>query len=219
MAKGKSRIQVPYSMLLNPDVPHNAIYLYVIIRNSCTDNNLKIYTEKLKSEKYLNWKSTETLTKYLKYLKEHNYIDYNFIKLPKHKPLELIILPIPKEENYTEISRKAISMIKEKAQNIEFITKKKNKSITTYRYCVEIAMRLYYFYVKNYNFNEECAFPSYLGITKDTGISSIYIKAINTMFHKNKIVDVKIGEFKDILKQETGDIKFMRERNTYIPLL
>lgn len=211
------KIQVPYELIINPDVPAYATYLYIHLKMICNNNHVRIYIEKFKSENYLNWKSTQTLKKYLTYLKNNNYIIYDFENLPKGKPLEIDILPITKDKMYVQLDVNIISKIQEFATKTEIIISKNNIKQLIISDCKEMAVRLYYFYVKNYNLEIGKSFPSYKEINEATGISLQYIKALNNMFKKNKLLKITIGKW---YEQEDDDgFKYRkRERNSYIPI-
>jgi hypothetical protein len=183
----------------------------MILKMSCVNNQVNIYTENLK--KKLNWKTTKTLKKYLCWLKDHKYIDYNFQELPRQHPIKLVIrkLIIDKEnknntEQFIQVSVDAINKIINTMQQNNLLKLK------------EMAIRLYYYYVKQYNIDIGSAFVSYEIINKDTGISNQCVKQLNDIFQKNKIVKVVHGKwYKVEISEDTYRLR--REVNKYVPKL
>lgn len=211
------KIQVPYELLENKNIPHHAVYLYIILKTVCVDNHVNIYGTKLRSEKYLDWKTPKTLKKYLHILKEHGYITYEFDDLPKRKAIELDICPLHKQQMYIQVSTEAINGVKECTKVTPIKKKKEGVELEILEDCKEMAVRLYYFYTKMYNDDIGKAFPSYKEITNKIGISGQYIKVINTLLKKKKLLEVTIGKWYE-QQDEDGYIIRKRERNSYKPL-
>lgn len=199
------KIQVPYNLIAEKSTPHNATYLYVNLRMICVNNHVKIYIEKLKE--YLHWQDTRTIKKYLEWLKKNKYIEYNFKSIPKHIPIELDIIPTKKY--FVQVSINTIKKIILTTQEIELDNTKKDLK--------EMAVKLYYYYTKLYNIKIGKACPTYEEIYKDTGISSKYIRAINKVLKKNKILKIKEGDWYQYEISE-NIYKPRKERNSYVPL-
>lgn len=239
MNKEVKKIQVPYSLIDNTikkqHAPYQALYLYVILKSVCKNNHVNIYVEKLKSEDYLDWKSTKTLKKYLDYLKDNKYIIFDFETMPKHKPLQIDIIPIkeiPKKDNrenhFVQISVEYIKNIitKCKCIKIEYINKKTGEIINKTYNLKEMALKLFYYYRKMYNDEYRYACPSYKQTYEATGISREYINILNNFFSDNGLVEVQQGKWYSPNKEtecenETDNKEEKsnprRERNRYIP--
>jgi hypothetical protein len=216
--KKVKKIQVPYDLLENREIPHHAVYLYIILKMVCKDNHVKIYGANLRSEKYLNWKTTKTLKKYLQILKEKKYLTCDFEVLPKRNPIELDIPKLNKDQYYVQVDVEAIYKVKEVAQSVH-IKKKRNDVVEVITEdCKEMAVRLYYFYTKMFNAEIGKAFPSYEDIKKKLGINGTYIKAINNLLKENNLLRISEGKWYE-QEDEDGFTIRRRERNSYKPLI
>jgi hypothetical protein len=184
MAKPKkiSRIEAPFSLICNKDISCKAFYLYIILRLTYNDTtqNINIYPKNLLQK--LNWKDNKTLKKYLKELKDNNYITYDFTDLPiKKEPIQIYLTQNKLDKEYSEVDRDTIQQIIDCCSNTIIKSKDKitNKIIKTTIDLKEHGLRLFYFYEKNYNQKCGYAYPTYQEIFKNTGVRSTYIKALN----------------------------------------
>lgn len=206
MSKKESYIHVPFEILCNDNINNNAFYLYVILKTSCSNNKVKISTRKLLQNLY--WNDKRTLKKYLNELKILGFIMFDFNDFPKDGILNIDIFKVTKP--FVRIKRSTILKIIEVTQNT-LIKQKKEK---TYKDLKEHSLRLYLFYLKNFNKNCGYAFVSYEEIFNITKMSDKYIKSINNTLRKNQILEIKIG---DRYVNKNGNN--VRERNHYYPLL
>lgn len=214
MKDNVKRIQVPNKYIDNKKFHFNAFYLYVNLKMICVNNHVKIYSKKLLDN--LGW-SLNTFKKYLKILKQEGLVTYNFESLPIHKPIELDISPIvskpkTKEDYFTQVDINTIQRILFYAKETKFkkYDKVSKKNIKIVKDEKEKALKLFYVYEMYYNESIGVSFPSYETIKEATGYNNTYIKAINTMFNKNDLVSVMIGD----RNKETNQ----REKNNYIPI-
>jgi hypothetical protein len=203
------RIQVPNELLTNKAMKHEIIYLYIILKSICVKNKVNIYSDNLL--KKLNWKDIRTLKKYLQLLYNIKYIDTNYDKMPKHKPLSFNLLNNTRK-NYTQVDIDTIHKVIDVSKEVP-LQVKKNITILNLQ---EMALRLFYIYEMYYNVYEEKAFPEYADITSNTGISSKYIVAINRVFEQKKIVKIKHGEWYET-NDENDNVVKRKSRNEYKP--
>lgn len=199
------RIQITHEILVNRQIPHEAIYLLIHIKNKASNNHVRIYSSKLINE--LNWKDTRTLKKYLNILYDIGEIDTQYKTLPKHKPLEFNINPIGK--HFTQVDIDTINKIKELCQETPLIVKGKETILNLQ----EMSLRLFYLYEKYYNKQKGKAYPEYKQIVQDTGMSSKHIKVINDWLELNGILEIEHGEYYVNEDEETR-----KGRNQYIPI-
>lgn len=203
------RIQVSNNMLTNKTIKHEAIYLYIILKSICKNNQVNIYAAKLL--KILNWKDIRTLRKYLLILYELQYIDIRYDKMPKHKSLEFNLINNPKK-NYVQVDIDTIGKIISVSQAVPLHIKEDTVILNLQ----EMAVRLFYIYEMYYNVHQGKAFPEYKDITNNTGISSKHITALNKVFEENKIVKIKHGDWYEI--EDLGESVLRRKgRNEYRP--
>lgn len=203
------RIQVPVELITKPK-QFNETYLYIYLKMMSMDNHVRIYKQKLMNN--LLWKSNKTLNKYLQSLKEKGYITYDFESLPISKPIEIDIDPIGKQQ-FTQVDIETIDQIQTYTCSCEVKRKKENKTVVSIEDLKERALTLFYYYETYYNTDFGYAFPTYSKIREETGLSYEYIKIINKILHKAKLVNVSVGD--QYIDEETG--KKMRERNKYTP--
>ena len=159
------------------------------------------------------WKSTKTLKKYLIELKELNYVDFDFINLPKNTNIQIKIVKqsYGKDNYFVSIEKECLLKIIEIANEV-LAKRDKKKKIFDLK---EQAIRLFSYYCIKYKKEVGFAYVAYSIIKLETGIRDANIKAINTILHKNNILDVTIGGRYIVYDEEK---KNYRERNHYIPL-
>lgn len=196
------RIQVPNKYIDNKEFNNNSFYLYVMLKLICVDNNVKIYKDKLLN--HLQWTHYQ-LKKYLKDLKKHKLINYDFDELPKFKPIEIKIKPIKhhsksNKDYFTQVDINTINKIVTLC-NIIKIKTNKEKSLEK-RNVREKALRLFYLYEMYYNESYGYAFISYEKIKSAMDINNTYINKINKKFNDNCLVEVDIGSWSKNSSQE-----------------
>lgn len=211
MEKKIQYIQIPNNLICTKDISHFAIFLYVVLVINSFNKIVNIKISKLLE--LTGWKSNKTLKKYLTELKQLNYINYDFIDLPKNTNAEIKISKqsYGKDNYFVGIDRECLLKIMEITSEVLAKRDKKKKVVDL----KEQAIRLFSYYCIKYNKDVGFAYVAYSIIKLDTGIRDANIKSINTILHKNKILEVTIGG-RYILDDE--DKKNIRERNHYIPL-
>ncbi len=209
-----SYIQMPNNLILDTNLNTKAKYLYLVLKISSTDNISIIYTKTLL--KKLQWSDTKTLKKYLTQLKHQGYIQYDFNKLPKHKPMEIKLLP---KGYYTELDREIIHKTIEICKAVKIIRYTKDNNNNNIKKEVladlkEDAIILLYLYEMYYNENFSCGYacPSYEHIYKTLKIRQQNITAINKTLHDNYICKCISGTYH---QDDDGNIR--QHNNRYIP--
>lgn len=198
------RIQIPNKIIIDRAFPHNAFGLYVELKMRAFNNKVEVMPMKLKET--LGWKDNRKLKKYLKTLYNFGLIDKQVDRINNYKLLNISLTSIG-EEYFTQVDVNTIRKIKESVRSVKLLRKGKPKDVH------EIALRLFYYYEKNYNRDFGKAYPTYEQINKDTRIHSDYIMSINEEFHKNGLVIVRTGEwYKD------DNLEMKRKGNQYIPI-
>lgn len=207
-AKKIRRIQVPNHLIVNRDFPHDAFALYVELKRSSFNNKANVYPIQLKNK--IGWTDNRKLKRYLKILYDYSLIDQEIDRISNHKPITLLIKDIACGEEFTQVDVLTLDRIKECANTVKITGKSELQNV------YEIALRLFYYYEKNYNEDYGRAFPTYEQINKDTKIHHTYIKAINTIFDENDIVRVRLGEY--YTKEIDHETVIQRAGNQYIPM-
>ena len=194
------KLAIPFDLICDKKINHGSVYLYTILKdNIYQTNEVNIFNTKLKSK--LNWKDNKTMKKYLSQLRDYGYIGYEFCNLPNKTAMQIHIRPLQNKEYYILITSKTLHVILDTFNKIE-------PNMT------DQAVRLYMYYIKNYNTEYGYAFTSYKNIKDDTGIRNENIKIINNIFRKEKIVFLQVGD--RYLNEQNMNL---RERNKYQPLL
>ena len=202
------RIQVPSHLIVDRNFSHEAFALYVELKRSSFNNNVNTYPIKIKNN--IGWIDNRRLKKYLKTLYDYGLINEEIDRIVNHKPLSLSIKDIVSGESFTQVDVNTLDKIKECTKSVEITGKKLPQNV------YEIALRLFYYYEKNYNEDFGRAFPTYEQINTDTKIHNTYIKAINTVFDINDIVKVRVGGYYS--KEIDNELMIQRTGNQYIPL-
>ena len=206
-----SRIQIDNSIIIDDDITHNAFGLYVLLKGlSYIKDDSRIVSCNIgKIKDIAGWKDNRTLRSHFGKLEQ--------LKLITKAPKEYRVNSIVKVKftdrvqaiGFTQVDRDTVCSI------IEL-----TKSIQSGKRCINMfgmALRLFYYYEKNYNQSYAKAFPSYEAIRRDTGISYNNIKQLNDYFDKNRIVIVSQGAFVD-KENQFGEKSKSRQSNTYIPI-
>lgn len=202
------KIQAPNAIIINREFSHHAFALYVELRIKAFNNKVKIYPTELKSG--LGWTDNRRLKKYLGELYDFGLIDVEFNRIDTYRPIECNLTPIRKDEHFTQVDVQTIDKIRKCTTNVRVVGRK------TPQHLCEVALRLFYYYEKNYNEEFGKAFPTYEQINEHTRIHATYVKALNTTFHNNGVVSVEIGKY---YNQELDDVIITRRAgNQYIPI-
>jgi len=194
------RFSISTDVIRNPLVSHHAIYLYITLKEMMDYRTYRVDAYSANILKNANWSDRRTLKKYLSELKQIELITYEFVNFPINKPLLITINPIPDDAQFTQVDELTIKKINDVTWDHLIMTNIDMK---------EMAIRLFYLYESYYNSYYEIAFPSFRVINSDTRISNIYIKLLNELFNKNKLVIVKYGSQVEWNK---------KGNNTYIPI-
>lgn len=211
MSKKIQYIQIPNNLICTKEISHYAVYLYIVLVINSYNKTTNIKINKLLD--ITNWKTTKTLKKYLNELKQYNYINYDFNNLPKNDNIQIKIIKqsYGKNNYFVAIERECLIKIMEITSKVYL---KRNKKKQEYD-LKEQAIRLFSYYCIKYKKEVGFAYVAYSIIKLETGIRDANIKAINSILHKNNILEVTIGG-RYILDDE--EKKNIRERNHYIPL-
>ncbi|WFD09039.1 hypothetical protein [Tepidibacter hydrothermalis] len=204
------KIQVPNSLILDKRISHNAFALYVILKNFSFNDNVNIYPTKLL--KAIEWKDMRTLKKYLEILNDLKYINMITSKIVKYECIKLTIRGV--ENDFTQVDINTMYKIIECTLRVPI---KGNDNEIEVKNLKEMALRLFYYYEKNYNTLLGKAFPSYRKTSEELCIGKSYISALNDIFNKNDIVKVKKGNWVET-EYEDGVILPRRMCNEYIPI-
>lgn len=210
MEKKMQYIQIPNNLVCTKDISHYAVFLYVVL--VINSYNRQVNTKISNLLELTGWKTTKTLKKYLNELKELKYINYDFVDLPKNSNAIINITKqsYGKDNYFIGIEKECLLKIIDIADEIQIKRDKKKKQIDL----KEQAIRLFSYYCIKYNKDIGFAYVSYSIINLETGIRYSNIKSINTILHKNNILQVIIGD-RYITEDESKNV---RERNHYIPL-
>lgn len=182
---------------------HKEFYLYVLLKLYAQKDIVRLQPKTLLQ--ITQWSKYSVLKKYLRGLKQKEVIDYNFNDNDFRK-IDVCIIHLlidTKNENFTIVDEYTINRIIKCCQNVLVVHNKTER----YEDLKEQAIKLFFYYEMKY-YGEEFN-VSYKTINTDTGIHYRYIKAINEVFNKNKIVSVKIGNKSD---------NNIRNPNIYYPI-
>lgn len=213
MSKKIQYIQIPNNLICTKEISHYAVFLYIVLVINSYNKTTNIKINKLLD--ITNWKTTKTLKKYLNELKQYNYINYDFNNLPKNDNIQIKIIKqsYGKNNYFVAIERECLIKIMEITSKVYL---KRNKKKQEYD-LKEQAIRLFSYYCIKYKKEVGFAYVAYSIIKLETGIRDANIKAINSILHKNNILEVTIGG-RYINTNDNNNNTNIRERNHYIPL-
>lgn len=194
--------KIIYNYKDNPDsVSQQAFGLFVGLKVLSFNNIYNNTTDKLLT--FTKWTDIDTLKKYINELTNKQFIEHNYKSLPKTDNIKIEILNIIP---FTKVDINTVNRIIELTSSIHI---KGNQSASNYN---SIALRLFYYYKKQYNKKNKCAFPSYKTIHDSLGISSNQIAILNKIFEDNNLLIIKHG------KWDEGSGSKKKNNNKYIPL-
>ena len=198
----KKFVSIPHQLIVDKSISTIEFYLYFLLKKHMNHSTWKTKTSQHMLKKNLNIADNRTLIGKLRKLKESKYIDYNFDKFPnKAEFIEIKIINL--KSQYESLDLELYEQIN-KVINIDLLPQ---------------AIRLIYYYIKNYNPDFDSmgikglACPSYTEINKECKIKLNDITVINNIFHENMICEVIEGEW--YLSEYFN--KPMKGRNRYIP--
>jgi len=192
-------IQVPAKLLDNNKFKGKLIYVYTLLKsisNYSSDNVAIIMCNSNDLVKFLQV-SKRSLSKYIIQLDNLGYVK----KLRKQTKSTLLTIELnPLTKNFITTNSSVVKDILDAHRKHNF----KDKAIS-----VSELLRLYLFYVNNYNIKLGYAYPSYKSITSKLGISTNTISIANEILYNADILNIIHGE------KVTNTTK--REVNKYIP--
>lgn len=207
-ALNKKRIRIPLQLISNRDFPHDAFALLVELKIRAIDNKVGFYTRDLRQS--LRWTDNRRVKRYFKILFDMGLIDREITTFAGFQRNELTLIDMDAGDSFTQVDVGTIEKIRAVSQLVTVAGRDKKLDVYS------SALRLFYYYEKNYNTAYGKAFPTYEQIGKDTKLSPPYIKGINDVFHESGIVKIKIGE--GYLDTENGHQVFRKQGNEYIPM-
>ena len=192
-------IQVPAKLLDNNKFKGKLIYVYTLLKsisNHSSDNVAIIVCDSDDLAKFLQI-SKRSLAKYMTQLNNLGYVK----KIKKQTKSTLLTIKLnPVTKNFIMTNSNIVKDILIAHSKHEF----KNKVIS-----ISELLRLYLFYVNNYNIKLGYAYPSYKAITSKLGISTNTISIANEILYNADILNIIHGE------KVANTVK--REVNKYIP--
>lgn len=210
MGKRVQRVQIHNSLIVDAEIPQPAFALFIELKMKSYEDVAELYLPILMQK--LGWKDKRTLKKNVDILMEKGYITNKVGRLVATKPVRFELKPIGDGEAFTQVDIYTLKKIRSATR--DKIEVGGVKGLTD---VYDRALRLFYYYEKNYNPNYGKAFTPYEMITKETKIHSTYIKAINDLFIKNKLVAIMGGTW---YEKEIEDGLFIPQKscNEYIPI-
>lgn len=208
MSKKIQKIQIENEMIIDTEIPHSAFAMFVELKMKSYNNVTELYIPILMQK--LGWKDKRTLKKNINILIDKGYIVNDINRLIMNKPIRFELKKI--EGYYTQVDIHTLKKIRSVTRDkLEVIGVKEKVDV------YDRALRLFYYYEKNYNINYGKAFTPYELIIEQTKIHSTYIKTINNLFSKSKLVAIVLGEW---YEKEIDDGMFIPQKscNEYIPL-
>ena len=200
-------VQMPNELIANDKIKSNTTYLYLMMKLKAQKQNDDSFKLNMYSKKFLetiNW-TQKTFKKHLQILLEEGVVlKYELLNF---EPMQIHIKKI---DIFTQIDNKTITKILNNAHNIK-TDKNKIKDLTAQ------AIRLYFYYEKNYNNEYGYAFPSYETISKECKITKNTISYLNKFFKQQKILHIEYGK-KTYTTNKNNIARPRKEVNKYTPL-
>lgn len=217
-----SFIQIPNELISDPTISVKATYLYVWLKILYTYKT-KIFSKKPEILRVHTQWTNKLINKYLLELKQNKYIDYNFTNLPKSKPIQIKILSPPESEKngFTQVPKDIITQVIDLTSNILETTKNikddkgkmrrekihydKEHPLDLKEYAVRLLFVRAKFHRISMENGKSCSWLTYALTKNEMQIRYDYLETINTILHKNEIVNMQRNKnktFKNEYDQE-----------------